>query len=385
MKILYVASDQQVPGHVGGSVHVSNVARELVKLGHDVKVLVSPGDGSFPDDGAKWIEMTPPLGLRQLRWLQTSRVMGIAEQFQPDVVIERYYNFGGEGMQAARRVNAVAVLEVNAPIVDYSGSRKRMIDRSLLIEPMRRYRDWQCRQADLIVTPRREIVPSWVPPDRIVELEWGADTTRFTPDAVGAVPFDRNQTDTVAVFAGAFRSWHGAVQLVEAVRRLREQGRHQFKAVFVGSGPELSRVRHAALKTDGIQCLGQIPHDTMPACLAAADIGVAPFDVDAHAPLSLGFYWSPLKIFEYMAAGLPVVAPDIDRLCSLVRHEQEGLLYDANDPSGLTNALGRLSNQEERGRLGRSGRSRVVEHFGWRAHCEQLTTAIARVRQHRRD
>ena len=57
---------------------------------------------------------------------------------------------------------------------------------------------------------------------------------------------------------------------------------------------------------------GAVPHDAMPAALAAADIGVAPFDPSAHAPLSLGFYWSPLKIFEYMAAGLPVVAP-VDR------------------------------------------------------------------------
>ena len=121
----------------------------------------------------------------------------------------------------------------------------------------------------------------------------------------------------------------------------------------------------------------------MPACLAAADIGVAPFDVDAHAPLSLGFYWSPLKIFEYMAAGLPVVAPDIARLRSLVRHERDGLLYDANDPEGLIKALGRLSDQKERVPLGQSARSRVVEHFGWRAHCEQLTLAIDRVRQHR--
>ena len=47
--------------------------------------------------------------------------------------------------------------------------------------------------------------------------------------------------------------------------------------------------------------------------LAAADIGVAPFDVAAHRPLSLGFFWSPLKIFEYMASGLPVVAPAVDR------------------------------------------------------------------------
>ena len=41
----------------------------------------------------------------------------------------------------------------------------------------------------------------------------------------------------------------------------------------------------------------------LPACLAAADIGVAPFDTAAHAPLSLAFYWSPLKVFEYMAGG----------------------------------------------------------------------------------
>ena len=141
MKILYVATDQQVPGHVGGSVHVASVARELVELGHDVKVLVSPGDGLFPDDGAAWTAMSPLLGLRQLRWLQTSRVTAVAEQFQPDVVIERYYNFGGEGIKAAQRVNAVSVLEVNAPIVDYPGSRKRMVDRALLIEPMRRWRD----------------------------------------------------------------------------------------------------------------------------------------------------------------------------------------------------------------------------------------------------
>ena len=77
------------------------------------------------------------------------------------------------------------------------------------------------------------------------------------------------------------------------------------------------------------------------------------------------------------------MAPDIERLRSLVRHERDGLLYDANDPEGLIKALGRLSDQKERVQLGQSARSRVVEHFGWRAHCEQLTLAINRVRQHR--
>ena len=58
----------------------------------------------------------------------------------------------------------------------------------------------------------------------------------------------------------------------------------------------------------------------------SADIGVAPFDVAAHPPLAQDFYWSPLKIFEYMAVGLPVVAPALPRLKRLIDDGHEGVL-----------------------------------------------------------
>ena len=80
--------------------------------------------------------------------------------------MERYYNFGGEGMVAAHRTDALAVLEVNAPVVDHPGSTKRLLDRALLAEPMRRWREWQCRAADLIVTPSAAIVPDFVGKER---------------------------------------------------------------------------------------------------------------------------------------------------------------------------------------------------------------------------
>lgn len=376
MRILYLAIDQRVPGTTGGPVHVAQVATGLAALGHEVHVAITPGRETLPDSPVHWHFIRPPLGWRQLRWMRLWRVEALARELRADVVIERYYNFGGEGVWAATRTGALAVLEVNAPIIDHPGSLKRWIDRALVFEPMRRWREWQCRHTNLFVTPSTSILPQWVEPHRVIRLEWGADTARFTPEARGDVPFQRETGDTVVIFAGAFRPWHGAIHLVRAISRLRSRGRNDITAIFVGDGPELGRVRRAAAGVEGVVFVGRLSHGRMPACLAAADIGVAPFDVEAHGPLQLDFYWSPLKVFEYMAAGLPVIVPNIERLSKLCRDGREGFTYAANDADGLANAIERLADASNRDELGRAARKRVVEEYGWDVHCRRLSEAL---------
>ena len=148
--------------------------------------------------------------------------------------------------------------------------------------------------------------------------------------------------------------------------------------MFIGDGPELpARAATPPQGLDGVVFTGAVPHEQMPACLAAADIGVAPFDLGAHAPLSLGFYWSPLKIFEYMAAGLPVVAPACrPHLRSSSADEREGLLYDPAirgarrmRSSALTDPALR---QRARARRPRARRPRLQ----LAAHCEALDRAM---------
>jgi glycosyltransferase involved in cell wall biosynthesis len=379
MRVLYCAIDQTVPGTKGGSVHVRAVAEGLAALGHDVHALVGAGDAPFPDSGVNWLAMTPPLGAKQLRWMRAGIIGRIAEALRPDVVIERYYNFGGEGLAAAARVRARTVLEVNAPVIDHPGSKKALLDRALVVQPMRRWRERMCERADLIVTPNAKILPPQTPAAKIVEVEWGADTDRFRPEATGPIPFARPQ-GLVALFAGAFRSWHGAIHLVRALRELRRRGRGDIAAVFIGDGPELPAVQSEAAGLDRVLFTGPVPHDLMPACLATADIGVAPFDTGAHRALSLGFYWSPLKMFEYMAAGLPVVAPAVDRIPSLVRHDVEGLLYDPSQEHALADAIARLADPALRARLGAAGRDRAVREYSWKAHCATLEAAIGKLR-----
>ena len=376
MRILYTAIDQQVPAAHGGAVHVTAVADGLAALGHDVHVLASPGDTPFPSGPVRWWPMRPPLGTRQLRVLRAGHVLRLARELRPDVIMERYYNFGGEGILAAHRLGTVAVLEVNAPVIDHHGSLKRRVDAALLVRPMERWRNWQCRHSDLIVTPTARILPPGIPPDRVLEAEWGADVVRFRPDASGPVPFRRSPGEVVVVFVGAFRAWHGAVQLVDAMRQLRARGRTDIKAVLVGDGPELARVRAASAALDNVIVTGALPHEAIPACLAAADAGIAPFDVSGHPALAIDFYWSPLKIFEYMASGLPVVLPRIPRLSEVVRDGREGVLYDATEPDGLAAAIARAVDSGQLDQMGAAARDRVVARFSWQQHCALLDVAI---------
>jgi glycosyltransferase involved in cell wall biosynthesis len=382
VRILYSAIDQPVPGTKGGSIHVAAVAEGLAALGHTVTALVAQGSGEPAPSLVHWVEMPPPFGSPHLRLARSRPIRQLVDQIRPNAVIERYHNFGGEAIRAAAQAGSVAVLEVNAPVIDFPGSNKALVDRVLLVEPMRRWREHLCRVADLIVTPDAGILPAFVPRDRVLRLEWGADTDRFHPGASGPPPFARLDVTMVAVFVGAFRSWHGAIHLVNAIKLLREDGRKDIGAVLIGDGPELPRVRRAADGIDTIVFTGAMTHDRVPAALAAADAGVAPFDLAAHGPLSLGFYWSPLKIFEYMASGLPVVAPRAARIPSLVEDGVEGVLYPPADATtGIADALLALSEPARCKALGAAARQRAVRDYSWAAHCAALVEGIERVRR----
>lgn len=394
MKILYAAIDQTVPGTKGGSVHVAAVAEGLAALGHDVAALVTPGSDAPRPSSVRWIAMPPPFGSTHLRLARSGRIAALARGIRPDAIIERYHNFGGEAIRLAPKLGSVGMLEVNAPVIDHPGSAKALLDRALIVQPMRRWRERLCRTADVIVTPDPSILPRGIPPERIRVLEWGADTDRFRPDAASGAPHVDLRASTVAVFSGAFRSWHGAINLVDAIKVLRARGQSAIGALFIGDGPELPRVKAAAAGIDGIAFAGAVPHDRMPAMLASAHIGVAPFDPAAHAPLSLGFYWSPLKIFEYMATGLPVVAPAVDRLPALVANGREGLLYEvplessAHDrrrrhAEALADALLKLSDPAVRAPLAAAARARAVRDYSWAAHCRALEAALLEARERR--
>ena len=375
MKILYVASDQRVPGRTGGSVHVAEVASGLAALGHEVHVVALAGDGPRPSDfmlhpSRMWLDH------RALRWSARRQVEALLDELGANALMERYYNFGGEGIRAAHAKGVPTLLEVNSPLKEPEGSLKSRLDRLLLVRPMARLRDEICAKTDAFVSPLPSIVPERVPAAKVHRVNWGANVEKFRPEGSRAtLPLDPDRP--VVVFSGSFRPWHGADVLVHAATEVPEA---QF--LFVGDGPSRGECESLA-REKGLGArahfTGAVAYDEMPGYLRWASVGVAPYQPSRLRQMQLGFYWSPLKVFEYMATGVAVISLDVEPLREIVEPEQ-GVLVPEGRPTILAEAIRSLLGDETRlAAMGRSARERVVSNYSWRKHCEDLDRVLREI------
>lgn len=387
MRLLYVASGITVPGSYGGATHTWEVAHGLAGLGHEVHVVarsparriqavLNPAHTTLDRVHLHYLDLPKAAGL-----LMYPQIVRLVRQLGPDAVMERYYNLAGSGILAAHRNRIPSLLEVNALIVDPPTVFKRRLDDALG-RPLQLWALIQCRMAARIVTPLHTTVPGQIARRKIVELPWGANVDRFQrtttgPDEQRRVQLGIPRERSIVVFLGSFRAWHGVHDFVAAGVRLLESGEN-LHFLLVGDGPERAAAKAAAAAwRDHFSFVGSVPHDDVPGYLALAVVGVAPFNTAPHPALrAAGFFWSPLKIYEYMAMSVPVVTVNIPPLDLTVREGQEGALFREGDIADCAAAIKRVVRAPNRVQLGEQARRRVVEHFSWQQHCLALESII---------
>jgi len=142
------------------------------------------------------------------------------------------------------------------------------------------------------------------------------------------------------------------------------------RLLVVGDGPERSRLEgdlaQRGLRESAV-FTGAVAPDVVPGLLASMDVAVAPY------PELANFYFSPLKVYEYMAAGLPIVASRVGQLAELLRHEETGLLCPPGDAPALASALERLRGDGDlRKRLGFAARATAVQKHTWAAVARRI-------------
>ena len=368
MRIAYVCTDPGVPvfGSKGCSIHVQEVVRALGRRGFDVELHVARVGGDPPASLASVPIVRLPRHRgddprqRELAAIEANAALtrSLASRPAYDLVYERHSLWSSAAMEFARATGTPGVLEVNAPLVEEQAIHRSLLHRELAQAAV----EQACGAASLLIAVSDGVATHLRrmggAPGRVHVVPNGVDPARFPPR-----PARRNEAFTIG-FVGSLKSWHGLPIAVDAFARLHRR-RPESRLLVVGEGPERESLTKALAEvglSSSVRLTGAVRAAEVPRWLESMDVGVAPY---AKAE---GFYFSPLKIFEYMAAGLPVVASRIGQIPEIVDDGCNGLLCTPGDPKDLAAALDRLAADSDlRDRLGRNARDTALHKHTWDA------------------
>jgi len=361
MRIAYVSVDPGIPvfGTKGASVHVQEVVRDLLARGHEVEVFATRIGSDVPVDLADLavhhvrVAKTDDAAARERAQAEASAsIAAKVTAWEPDLVYERYSLFSTVLADVVAATAAVGVLEVNAPLVEEQARHRDLVDADAAWAALAR----QVAAASATVCVS-DLVRDWVrahtTAGRVHTVPNGVSTTRIRPAAEAA-------GDPVVTFVGTLKPWHGVDVLVDALARARAPWRLR----VIGDGPQGEALTEQA-RALGVEVdfRGAVVPAEIPDHLAGSAIGVAPYPATAA---ETDQYFSPLKIYEYLAAGLPVVASRVGQVPAIVRDGVTGLLVAPSDPDALAAALDTLARDEvTRRTMGHAARAEAEAHHSW--------------------
>ena len=366
MRIAYVCADGGIAvfGEKGASVHITAMAQAFHQTGHEVRVLCAKrGQGSaiYPVDQVS-ATLTPhdDRAGKERGHIATAaaiadRLVALHRTWPFDMIYERYALWSTAGVCAGRRLGVPVVVEVNAPLVSEQAEYRALVlsDEARAIEA----EVFRCADALAVVSDELAayVTQRGAVADRVHVIRNAVDTARFHPQVpkarVPSIPDDA----FVVGFSGSLKAWHGLDTLLPAFRAFRDHVPSAHLLV-VGEGPRKPWVEGYAAGAgleDAITLTGWVGHDDLPGLIARMDVATAPY------PAAEGHYFSPLKLYEYLALGRPIVASRIGQTAQVLDGTDTAMLVPPGDPVALTEALLRLAN--DRALAARLARNSAIE------------------------
>jgi glycosyltransferase involved in cell wall biosynthesis len=370
VRVAYVCLDPGVPvfGNKGCSVHVQEILRAMVRQGFSITLLTARLGGPTPS-GLEPIEVIQlprlprqddPEFLPMVDRLALETGAALADLADLQLIYERYSLWSCAAMEFARDHGIVSCLEVNAPLIYEQETYREMHHKGLASELSQRALR-AARSVLTVSTPLQQMILHEDPELANVNvIANGVDTGRFCPPAAGQ-PAEAERPLTIG-FSGTLKAWHGVEDLLAAfaLHRRRFPG-HQLR--IIGDGPQRAsletKIRDLGLEQN-VLLTGQVDSSTMPDQLCALDIAVAPY------PQLSRMYFSPLKIYEYMAMGLCTVASSAGDIPQIIENGKTGLIYRAGNVEELASCLDTLASEPElRASMGTQARRKAEDSYSW--------------------
>ena len=410
MNILYVCQDYGIPvlGNKGASVHVREMISAMRRAGHQV-VLVSPSatrgvwndpaavDARFlhipaSDDILAAVQAAESYAteldandglardLRRIlydRYLQGKLLRKFAKS-PPDFIYVRAALHSVAPLALARETGRPLLVELNAPLVAENQAYRDGATAELA-------RAAECsllQAADAVLVVSAQLV------DHAIACGARPEQVHVIANAVDPELFHPAQADPrlraaygigdgpVLGFVGGLRQWHGVEALPELLQKLTDS-HPDARLVIVGSGPLESTLKQRLADL----CLGEraiftgaLEHAAVARLIREFDIALAPYPELDHE-----FYFSPLKLFEYMACGIPVVAANTGQIGEIVVHGSTGLLYPPGNFDELVRCCSDLLGKPSQARvIGSAAADEISQNYTWAGNAARVVEIAQR-------
>jgi len=376
MKILY---HHRIASKDGQFVHVEELTNAFLEQGHELK-FVAPKlneQSEFGHDGGivtKLKKLLPRAIYEVLEflycfWVFVKLVIAIKD-FKPDFIYERYNLYQPAGVWAAKLFNLPIILEVNAPLVFERGKYSGLA--------LKRFAKWtedytwrnatHCLPVSNVLADHLRQVG--VKEKNITVIHNGVRQPFI--DEMLATPIDENKKDIVIGFTGFIHPWHGMDKAIDAIA---EHKHLPLKLVCIGDGnilPELKQQARDLGISDKIEFKGLITRDKVLDYVKEFDIALQPDVTD---------YASPLKMFEYMAVGSVIIAPDCPNIREILTDETAIFFEKGKQEAFIEKFVYAIEHINELDEMRKAVKQSVIDkQFVWQENAKRVVHLVNDIR-----
>jgi len=383
MRIVYVSADRgiEVFGEKGAAVHVQAMLRAFVAQDHQVRCLTARL-GTEHDIGVSFEELAPVSGgidrrSKELAAIKQGdvleqRLLELHQQWPYELIYERYSLWSAAGSRAGQVLGVPTIVEINSPLIAEQKEHRSLECEDEAIQIERDILTQSTALAAVSEQVARYLHERGADASIVHVIRNAVDTETFRPQAVPANIDSVPANAFVVGFTGSLKRWHGVDILLDAFRKFHREV-PEAHLLICGDGPKRGWIDGyiaGANLDDAVSCIGWVDHSVLPSIIALMDVATAPY------PLSSDHYFSPLKVYEYLAVGRPILASDIGQVSDVLSSSESAMLVPPGNSDALADAFVELYKNPAR----RASMAQAAAELGakndWRDNADRVTQII---------
>jgi len=395
LNILYLCADSGIPywGTKGGSIHMREIVSCFTMKNCDVTVIAREASADSPEDADYYAYDLPKangegvlsilndlfdddrLKIEFEDFHRNPEIENLLEKIRSinkfDVIYERYSLFNIAGLNFCRKYKIPHILEVNAPLIGEALEYRQLALPKIAHAVEKRLFE----NADHIIAVSNELkeyITDKYPDSRVTMVPNGVRVDHFSSSGY---KMNNMENDKFTIgFLGSLKPWHGVEILIDSFASIADDQDH-YRLLIIGDNKKtdgrLEKKCRELKINEKVTFTGAVEYDEIPKMLQRADVLVAPY------PGLDNFYFSSLKVFEYMAAGKAIVASNIGQISSVLTHEKTALMVPPGDLVALRIALEKLRNDPGlRRRLGERAQIEARTRHTWSQRADRILDII---------